>query len=449
MKDHRYYELTPAQDVAYLQCKYSLFKRVINILPSVTINEKVDFELMTKAFNLLVKRNDCLRIKFFKKGFKVMQYFRNEVPEVERIPVYSFTSEAEQNAFIEQYRKKPIKYLKGTVVEPNFINTFDNRTMILFKVTHLVLDIYGIGIIFKDLLGIYEALKNGTELPPEPASYEQVIVKDNERKDDKETQEKHKEFFEEIFRNNPEPRHAGIHGPENEFWQKVSKTHHGMKILFIQNDTKDYRHVIDARTVERAIELCEKKGTSFVNLLFFTSVLTASRLNNNEKSLLPLALYNCRISKSEKTGGGTKAQSLGCYVNLDYDASFEENFKTFSDNQFKYSKHVSFVDRDYETLLHKCYKSSLFEIYYFIAYSFVPFEMPSNVEFNIHSNGKGALPAYVVQLFNPTTKEIIMAYDVQTKTTSEADVARYHAMYLKVLNQILDNPDINIADVEI
>ena len=75
MTDKACYHLSPAQDVPYMQCTYSLYKRVINILSSIALDEEVDFELMDQAFKLLVERNDCLRIRFFKKRGKLMQYF--------------------------------------------------------------------------------------------------------------------------------------------------------------------------------------------------------------------------------------------------------------------------------------------------------------------------------------------------------------------------------------
>ena len=35
-----------------MQCQFSLFKRVINILFSATLDEKVDYEILKKAFNI-------------------------------------------------------------------------------------------------------------------------------------------------------------------------------------------------------------------------------------------------------------------------------------------------------------------------------------------------------------------------------------------------------------
>ena len=74
-------------------------------------------------------------------------------------------------------------------------------------------------------------------------------------------------------------------------------------------------------------------------------------------------------------------------------------------------------------------------------------EIPEGIDFDIYSNGKGALPGYLIQLFDTKTNSIRMAYDVHTKTTSEEHVARFHKMYKNVLNQVLENPQIQLRDL--
>ena len=137
------YELTSGQEVVNLQAMLSIHKNVVNIMSSLTLDEDIDFELLKKAFNLVVERNDCLRIKFFKKGGKLVQIFEDE-RTIKDIPVLKFETEKEQMAFINKNTKKAIAYKKGVVIEPWFIKTFDNKSMVLMKVCHLVLDVYGI-----------------------------------------------------------------------------------------------------------------------------------------------------------------------------------------------------------------------------------------------------------------------------------------------------------------
>ena len=52
------------------------------------------------------------------------------------------------------------------------------------KFCHLVLDVYGINIIYKDLFDCYNAIKDGKELPEAPTSFEKMIQYDLKKKFD-------------------------------------------------------------------------------------------------------------------------------------------------------------------------------------------------------------------------------------------------------------------------
>ena len=99
--------------------------------------------------------------------------------------------------------------------------------------------------------------------------------------------------------------------------------------------------------------------------------------------------------------------------------------------------------------MHNVYRTSPLLMYYSIAYSLIPADMPEGVEFNLYTNGNCALPAYVIQVLNAKTKEVVMAYDVQSKITSEDDVSNFHTYYLNVLKQVLDDPGIKVSDIQL
>lgn len=449
MEERVYYDLAPSQDVAYLQCKYSLFKRVINILTSITFEETIDFDIMLKAYNKMVERHDCLGIKFAKKKGALMQRF-GQAEQLQSIPVFTFKTQKEQEEFVDKVREKPIKYLKGKVIEPYFINTFDGKQMVFLKVCHLVLDIYGIGIIFKDLIEIYNALKDNKPMPEPPTKFQDVVRNDLERKNNKEYYEKSKQYFTKLLSENSEPYYAGLHGENNKLWQKrVAKGKHGMPLFLIQNDTKEFCYKISADIVDKAFKYCEENNCSIATLLFYICTVATAKINNNPQNLLPLILYNCRSAPIEKKCGGSKAQSVACYVHFDYQTSFEESFKQFNKHHFTLSRHYGFPDRDFETILHKTYKSSYLEMYYSFALSFMMLDLPENIKFDVYSNQKGALPAYIVQLLNTKTKEIDMYYDVQTKIISQNDVESFHKNYISLIEQIIENPKSKLCDLAI
>jgi len=222
-----------------------------------------------------------------------------------------------------------------------------------------------------------------------------------------------------------------------------------MPIFLVRNNTQTYRHKIDKDLVEKVLTYCQNNQCSPANLLFYASSIALAKLNGNLKNIMPIGLYNCRNSVQEKHCAGPKVQSGACYTRINYNLSFEDNLKAFSVEQIGLYRHVKFKDRDFEALMHNIYRSSPLLIYYSLAYSLIPFDIPEGVEFNLYTNGNGALPAYVIQVLNAKTKEIDMAYDVQTKITSEDDVSKFHTYYLNVLKQVLDDPGIKVADIQL
>ena len=69
------YNFNYSQDIVHLQTKYSLFQRVSNIIFSITFEEGFEDNIMYQAIQLLIERNDCLRLKTIKEGKEIKQYF--------------------------------------------------------------------------------------------------------------------------------------------------------------------------------------------------------------------------------------------------------------------------------------------------------------------------------------------------------------------------------------
>ena len=447
MKPEKCYELNPSQEVVMLQLKFCLHKRIVNIISSITSDNKIDFNIMQEAFNKVVERNDCLRLRFFKKKGKLMQYFIDQ-DHFNNIPQLKFNTQAEQDAFIKKLRKSPIKYLKGKVIEPYFINTYDGKDMILIKVCHLILDIYGINMIFKDLFDVYDALINNKPLPQQLNSFEEIIKKDLSKKNNSELTTKNKEFFTKYLQEREQPWYAGIHGTNSKIWQKqLKRKRQSMPMFLINSDTEGYIHKLDENTCKNMLKYCKDNHFSVANFMFYTMSICASKTNNNVKNMLPLELCNCRSNAFEKNCAGTKVQSIACYTTLDENKNFKENLEAFSLGQMRLYRYMGFSDSAFQMLLHKTYNSSLLETYYSIAFSFIPYKMPEHLHFKLYSNGKCALPAYIALLYNTDKEDIRIAYDCQTKIITEKEVEIFHKNYTNIINQIVSNPDIELDEI--
>ena len=449
MNNEKLYELSASQNVVKLQCKYSLFKRVINILSSVSTKEKLDFDLMKTAFNKVIERNDCLRLMFVKKKGRLMQYFRESAP-LNDIPIMKFKSEKEFNDFYLEFRKKPIAYTKGKVVEPVFIKNFDGTSMVFLKVCHLALDAYGINIIYKDIFDVYNAMKEGKELPASPRKFEDLLKKDLPVQLDPSYKQKNKEFFLDFFKDKETPFYTGLHGKDCEIMEKrLAKNKCAMKMFFVHNDTEMAGFHLDEKIVADAMKFCEENKITLPSLLFLINSLTASRINGNRENMMPIEVCNCRGTVSEKNTAGTKVQSLGFYTTFDYSKSFKENMTAFLERQGLLYRHIGYPDTEFEMLMHKVFKYGMLDTLYPFLFSFIPFVKPKGAEIMFYPNGKFALPVYLACMYDVSSHEITVAYEYQTKLLNKELITRFFKNFESVLSQAIKNPEICIADIKV
>ena len=68
------YALTNPQKSIWLTEQFYKGTSIENITGTVIVSQNVDFDALTKAINLFVKKNDSFRLKFTVKDSTVMQY---------------------------------------------------------------------------------------------------------------------------------------------------------------------------------------------------------------------------------------------------------------------------------------------------------------------------------------------------------------------------------------
>ncbi len=440
------FELNPSQEVVLLQTKYTIFKRVINITMSATAEKPLNYQTMLKAFNLAVARNDCTRIRFVKKKGKLLQYFLPEV-KFDSLPQIAFESPKDQENFIKAETHKAIKYKKGEVIKPFFIKTYDGKDMVLLKVCHLNFDLYGLNVFFKDLFEVYEALDLKKELPETPASFKEVIIRDLKQKNDAEYHEKNRQFFDEYLRARSQPYYAGLNGGNGKLDKKMDKAgKHTIKMFFVHNDTQGYMHDVPKDLSKQILDYCAQNRISPANYLFFAFNVVQAKLNG-KYNLMPLELCNCRGTMLERKSAGTKVQSLACYTTIKPELEYESNLKEFCENQFLLYRHIGFSDTAFQIMSHKIYKSSLLGTFYSLCFSFIPMMVPSGVKFQIYSNGKCALPAYVAVVYDVATGDMKIVYDCQTKLMNGEDIKRFHEKLMQTLEVAIKVPQTQIKDI--
>ena len=443
------YAFNYSQDIVNLQTKYSLFKRVANILFSITFENGFQEGLMTRAIELLVERNDCLRLKFEKKGKQNLQYFREKC-KVDKIPVKNFTSYGEIEKFVNKFRKGMVDVFKGETFKPVFATGPNGEKMLFIKISHLVADTYGIGILVNDLYQIYNALAKGEQMPPLPGQFEEILIKDAQYRANDAALEKDKAFFKEYYEvQHPQmPGYLGIHGNESDRWLKLKrKGHKSLPYLFVKCDTRGYKFVIPSALTEKAIQWCTERAISLNTFFFYTCAIACSLKNEKLPYQLPLELMNCRGTVTDRKAAGTKVQSLSVYTTVDYSRSFTDNIQQLFQEQAELYRHTKLSFLEVEAMQHKLWKYSLMSQLTNFCFSFIPVAFPKGVSFQMHSNGKGALAAYVALMLNTDTNEVYAMYDVQTQMCTTDQMLDFQNTYVNVIEAVLRNPEAPLGEL--
>lgn len=443
-----YLDFSISQNVIQLQTKYTLYKRVINILSSVEFDFTLDLNIAKKAMQMVYDRNDCLRIKIVKRNGKLVQTFRDHV-ECGEIPFLEFACEEDVEKFVLKIRKKPIKYKKGIMMEPYFIKV-NNKYRLLTKVCHYALDTYGLQVIYRDFVGCYEYLKNGKEIEYIPSSYEEIIKKELNDRNKNYKYEELKQFYTEYFRKSKEPTFVSLAGPNQKAWAKqLAKGQKAINTPFLGCDTHSFMFEFGKEIVEPLMSFCEKNKFTLANTLFYCYCVALTRLNNNVSHIIPLEMINCRGKLNEKNAGGTMVQAIVCSANFDFDKTFIDNLTYFVYNQNTLYRHLGFPQSDIEVLLHDIYGKSLLKTYYPVSFSLIPYKSNCNYHFRFYSNGKCALVCYMALMLDVDTNTIQACYDPMKKYANGEDVKKFHENVALVVKQICSDPNIKIGDIKV
>ena len=431
------YEFNYSQDIINLQTKYSLFGRVANIVFSTVVENGFDTELMARAINTVIARNDSLRIKFHHKDKKIFQTFESE-KVLSDIKTVSLRTQTRYNSFLSCFRARENNLFKGETLKVVFTVNPDGKQEIFFKISHYVADTYGIAIVVNDIFAVYKALANGESLPPAPGQFEDVIKKDIEAKHDSVSVQKDLDFFKNCYVGKPHPTYCGLHGNGSDRWLKnKAKDKFSLPYLFIKCDTQGYKLHIPASLNTEVMNWCTENGITPSAFYFYTMSLASSRLNDKQKYLAPLMLLDCRGTLAERKAAGTKVQCISVYTTVDYEKSFKENIALEYAQQNQLFRHTKLTYLEVEAIQHKEWNYSLLSQITNFSYSFIPFNAPEGVKLQIHSNGKGALVAYIALMWDTRTNAIDVAYDVQTKMITPVQLMDYHNLFLETVEAVI------------
>lgn len=449
------YPLIPPQEMIQFMLKYSFFhKQVTQIPDSIIVSQKIDFDVMTEAFNIEIERNDCLRLVFFKQNGNIMQYFRDPY-RIGSVPVYNFKSDEEREKVLTADAKKPIKMLKGEIFRLKYFTTYDGRYGVYINIHHLVMDNAAVFAFFNDLFAVYDHLKNGKPMPKPLGSYEDRIKRELAYVEDKSNLEKEKEAYTEYITRNGEPVYLGVEGPkllEAERKKKKDPSINAPSLFDPIHDKAELtKTTFSPELSEKFFAFCENNNVSPECLVQLALRMHLSKINNGHLDTYFICLCTRRRTLTEKRSGGTVTAPLPWRVHLEEDDTFMSALDKMADAQVWAFRHMDYPYLEYRDLQRELFNYSAAAGSSTMMFSWMPINEKSINGWEYEYVGYG-LGRYIMVLYTFAMKDahsgcLKISCLHRTKFVSVEDIKALQNGTKKVLEIALNEPDISVKEL--
>lgn len=449
------YPLIPPQEMIQFMLKYSFFhKQVTQIPDSIIVSQKIDFDVMTEAFNIEIERNDCLRLVFFKQNGKIVQYFRDPY-RIGSVPVYNFKSDEEREKVLTADAQKPIKMLKGEIFRLKYFTTYDGRYGVFINIHHLVMDNAAVFAFFNDLFAVYDHLKNGKPMPKPLGSYEDRIKRELAYVEDKSNLEEEKAAYTEYITRNGEPLYLGVEGPKLLEAERKKKKNPSINApsLFdpIHDKAELTKTTFSPELSEKFFAFCENNNVSPECLVQLALRMHLSKINNGHLDTYFICLCTRRRTLVEKRSGGTVTAPLPWRVHLEEDDTFMSALDKMADAQVWAFRHMDYPYLEYRDLQRELFNYSAAAGSSTMMFSWMPINEKSINGWEYEYVGYG-LGRYIMVLYTFAMKDahtgcLKISCLHRTKFVSVEDIKALQNGTKRALEIGLENPNISVKEL--
>ncbi len=161
--------------VAYAGRKYP-GAPVNNIGGLLLFEDSLDKDLLAKAIEICIRRNDAMRLHMYQSRsiYLKMEILLNNiiqqyVDDIQRVEVgyhdFSGCTNQEMEDAILNWNSKPIDIFDFPLHEFKIIRTPDGRTGVFSKIHHIITDAWNNALLSGEIIGIYYSLLRSEELP--------------------------------------------------------------------------------------------------------------------------------------------------------------------------------------------------------------------------------------------------------------------------------------------
>ena len=281
MKNNQYLKLTNPQKSIYYTEKLYSGTSISNISGTMRMKQKINFDILNDAINLVIKNNDAMRTNFKIVNNELQQYFIEY--EKYHTQLIDVENENDLEILINKLCQTPFDISEKYMFRFTFFRFPDGSGGCNIIHSHLISDAWSSTIICTQLVDNYINLLNNREIDKSKIySYKDYIVDENEYMQS----EKYKK--------------------DTEFWKDKYTTVHELATLSTDNIEKvsskanRIEYIINKKDTEKINKFCEGNGISAY--VFFLTVYSIyiSRVTKLDYITLGTPILNRKNVKDKK-----------------------------------------------------------------------------------------------------------------------------------------------------
>lgn len=453
LSEHTLYDITPSQEAMYLMYKFGLHKQMAQIPTSFTLEQDLDFDILQKAFEIEIQRNDSLRLRFVKCSGSVKQYFCNNYSY--KVPTKYFSSVEQQEKFFSEDAPKTVHFLKDETYRIYFFKTKGAGCGIYSNFSHLIMDAMGIVIFYYDLLNVYYTLKNGEELPKALDSYEKAIADELEKASDEKKNARHEKFLREYFLQYGEPFYAAVHGMDFLNRYRRKKKDPSLRVPMAYNPLYDkcafaVQH-INAEVTEEIMSFCKQNEISPESVFQFGLRTHCSAVNERINDVCFMSVCNRRTGKKRKNMSGCFAQPLIMRTVIPEEINFTQALEMITDVRMSLYKHADYPYTKARDMFLELFNFGPIQGANSMMFSWIP--MPGGDEkfrisdFRTYNLERYFTPVYTIVMPSAKDGGINIYYMYRVKLITEQQIKALHNNTLTAIIKGMKDPQITVKEI--
>ncbi|MCM1565586.1 MAG: amino acid adenylation domain-containing protein [Dehalobacter sp.] len=428
-----YYPLSiPQRGIWYLE-KLHPGTSIGNIASTLKIKDSIDFQLLEKAINLVIEKNEALRLRFREKDGQVFQYVAEFA--YAKIDFFDFSEGGLKRlyAWDQEETKKPFTINDSPLVYFSIIKISEKENVIYCKIHHLISDGWTVVYIGNKIMENYNMLEEGvsSEQEKDPSYLEYVHSELEYLHSPKYI--KDKEYWENVFTDTPEM---------TTLKSKAAKMNHTEAVR------KTFK--IPNKLSRKISQYCLENKTSVFTLYISALCIYINRISNKEDIVLGVPVLN-RANAREKKTVGMFISTIPLRINIDNDTNFQDFCHKLTRNWMEILRHQKYPYD--EILKHVRKHNRSIEKLYEIAVSYQNAKFVKNSDINScegrwHFCGHQTEALYIHINEREDDGNIIIDYDYLTDIFYSKEIEFIHEHVLRILWHALDNSVKKISGLE-